>query len=57
MQEKTSCQTEAWTIVSEAMGGFGKAAKGQNYIGTVGEMEWLQVCSAINLSFVQCRTF
>lgn len=28
VQEKTSCQTQAWTKVSEEMDGFGKAAKG-----------------------------
>lgn len=50
MQEKTSCQTEAWTKVSEEMDGFGKAAKGRNdNIMTVSEKEWLQVYSAINL--------
>lgn len=27
-QEKTSCQTESWTKVSEETDGFGKAAKG-----------------------------
>lgn len=49
MQEKT-CQTEAWTKVSEDMDCFGKAAKGQNYnVMTAGEKEWLQVYSAINL--------
>lgn len=50
VQEKTSCQTEAWTKVSEEVDDFGKAAKGRNYnIMTVNEKEWLQVYSAINL--------
>lgn len=48
MQEKTLCQTEAWTKVSKEMDGLGKAAKGRHCnIMTVGEKEWLQVYSAI----------